>query len=92
MLSFYMILTNMKVLVHCPSSYTLSFATLKRTWVNYNVENVSSLTLSLPHEDTVKETQWLTSDLKLADKSTLELLSRTSGLLHDIQLRVGGPW
>lgn len=52
------------------------------------MENFSSLTLSLLHENTVKETQWLTSELKLANERLVELMNGTSGLLHGLQLMV----
>lgn len=61
---------------------------LSRTWVISKVENFSSLTLSLLHKNTVKETQWLTSELKLANERLLELVNGTSGLLCGLQLMV----
>lgn len=60
----------------------LHFILLNKTYVNRAVEEFSlTLPPGIPHEEIVlEETQWPTSELKLADGRLLELLNQTKGL------------
>lgn len=63
----------------------LRLTSLNKTYVNYDVKELSSLTLSfnVSHEVIVEETQQLTSKLKLAER-LLELFKETNGFLHSV--------
>lgn len=60
----------------------LHFILLNKTYVNHDVDEFSlTLPPGVPHEEVVlEETQWPTSELKLADGRLLELLNQTKGL------------
>ncbi|MEJ1287216.1 transcription factor 23 [Cricetulus griseus] len=69
----------------------LHFTLLNKSYINHDEEDFSlTFPPGIPHEEVVlEETQWPTSELKLADGRLLDLLNQTNGL-YSVHLTVDG--